>query len=169
MDSNLLKKLCSSNKEIKSFYYGIYSCDLIPETFLFYPCFIIVNTHSSNERGEHWLVFFYISPSYVEIFDSLGFNIHSNLHFFNYIKKNLSGSDINFNTKQLQSSNSDLCGLHALYFLFYKCKTKKSLSVILKLYYTENKDFNDCLVFQKVKKHYNISNQINNLKGGDKC
>ena len=56
-----------------------------------------------------------------------------------------------------------------LYFIYYKCKTKKSLPVIVKLYYFENRDFNDCLVFKKVKKHFKITDQINNLKGGSKC
>jgi hypothetical protein len=164
MDSALLSRLLNNNLQTKSYFNGVFAANKIPGNLNNYPGFIIVNTEPDTEKGEHWCVFFYLSKFDLEIFDSLALTPYSNLYFVNYLKNN-SKLQIEFNTKQLQNFSTDGCGLHALYYCYCKCKSKYSMPIILKVYYTNNLDFNDCMVLYKVKKHFDLNlDKIKDLK-----
>src|SRR5271167_799434 len=135
MNSIELNEALIRNSVTRHYYQGIYRPKDVPRTFKEYPCFIIVNTVNAK-RGQHWLVFFYITPFYLEIFDSLGFNLNK----YNDITKCLQKQQgtIVFNSVVLQDSDSQTCGAHCLFFVYIKTVKKIALSTVLNEYYIKN-------------------------------
>lgn len=108
-----------SNKFTNPYFDGIYSSDNL-EDIILRPKLIIVNTSPSNEKGSHWISFWFNSNE-IDIFDSLGeinFQTYPN-DIVNFIKRY--SNNINFCKKAVQPKNTDICGELCLYFAFFKC------------------------------------------------
>lgn len=67
---------------------------------------------------EHWCSFYFPSQNVVEFFDSYCKRInYYNSHFSNYVSN---VPTVTVNSKQLQSVNSDVCGMYSLFFLMHR-------------------------------------------------
>ncbi len=73
-DDTIIEKIeKNANAKTKQAFHGIFAIDNLPSFIPHYPCFIIVNTHTHNLNGEHWIAMFIDGHKRGELFDSLAF------------------------------------------------------------------------------------------------
>ena len=91
---------------------GVFPRDYLPK-FVSQPTALVANTDSSNRSGEHWVAI-YIENDKGEYFDSYGLPpVHS--EFLQFLKNNC--KSWTFNTKEIQSIDSQVCGQYCIVFL----------------------------------------------------
>jgi len=106
----------STFSELLKFCCGIYAIDCIP-TKIKDGHFFICNTDTSNGPGIHWFCLIRQGHS-IECFDSLGIDQKKKQIILSLpLMKQAFLRELEFNTTQLQSSDSILCGEFTLYFL----------------------------------------------------
>ena len=124
---------------------GVFPKDLIPSihTSSFPLCFV-ANTDPSTQAGEHWVAYFYDSPSYLEFFDSYG----------------LSPSDYDLphkpqrmNHQTLQSLDSRVCGHYCIFYLYHRSQGI-SLTRILSSFSLHDYTWNDRHVSRFISKNF---------------
>jgi hypothetical protein len=159
MDSVTLNKCLKQCSVTNIYFQGVYSINNFPKINRKYPCFYIVNTDVAGGKGEHWLVLFFISPNYLEIFDSLGQTPYSyNSYLTDFISANKTMKTV-YTNKRLQSLKSNVCGAHCLFYSYKKCQKKISLYTLMLRYYMNNTNFNDCNVLNFAKKQFKLSSK----------
>ena len=88
------------------------------------PCFMIVNLDSSYMKGSHWISIGIFSDK-IEIFDSLGFDLLNwpriPMRLLRFLRKLAIVKPV-YVSKRLQSDNSTLCGLYAIFYVRYRQK-----------------------------------------------
>jgi hypothetical protein len=99
---------------------GAIAFDELP-TKISRPSAYIINTHSRDKSGEHWLGIYFNTNNSVDFFDSFGMGPQF-YRLENYLFKY--NSTINYNKYALQSLNSNYCGLYCVLFIIFKCKRK---------------------------------------------
>jgi len=87
---------------------GVYPLDKIPQLK---PGGYIINTHTSNLEGEHWIAL-YVKPNLIKAFDSFG-------HFYPSILVNKlhAIAPVKYNTTQYQEYGTKTCGQYCLLWL----------------------------------------------------
>ena len=123
---------------------GVFAQDKIPlidSSFSFPLCFVS-NTHPSTKPGEHWVAFFYDSPSSLEFFDSYGLN--PSVYDFQI-------NPTRMNQMVLQSLDSDVCAHYCIFYLYHRSRGK-SLTQILKSFSAHDQAWNDNSVARFVSK-----------------
>ena len=103
----------NANRETLLAFYGVCAIDDLPEFIHARPFLLIVNTHTQNLPGEHWIAIFIDSDRNGELFDSLALPVSNILirwlnRFTNKWKKN---------GRTFQQLLSATCGAFALYFI----------------------------------------------------
>ena len=69
---DLLKKVKrNGDTETREAFYGVYPIDKLPKFVPHRPFLMIVNTHTHNLNGEHWISIFIDNKRQGELFDSL--------------------------------------------------------------------------------------------------
>lgn len=122
MESPEFSEKLSNFPEIKKYFEGIFSADNLPKKIK-KNCFIICNTDVSTGPGKHWYCIVKLSSTILQCFDSLGIdNTKKNFIVSNLKQKGI--EQIKFNVTQVQSSESDTCGLFVLYFLIQRYHNK---------------------------------------------
>ena len=122
MESPEFSEKLSNFPEIKKYFEGIFSADNLPKKIK-KNCFIICNTDVSTGPGKHWYCIVKLSSTILQCFDSLGIdNTKKNFIVSNLRQKGI--QQIKFNVTQVQSSESDTCGLFVLYFLIQRYHNK---------------------------------------------
>lgn len=133
---------------------GVLACDQLPTKVIWnLPTMVIVNTHTSDLPGEHWLAV-YISEDRVGcFFDSFG-NKPDYGRFPTMIADflNTSCTTQQYSTRQVQDFTSTTCGQHCVFFLYHMAKGCSYEEVISK--YSFNLAKNDNMVSAFVKKLY---------------
>ena len=66
-----LREALRKHAVTRPFFRGVYAADQVVEAHVQPPCLMIVNTDPQGTPGTHWLLFFFVSPQLVEMFDSL--------------------------------------------------------------------------------------------------
>jgi hypothetical protein len=160
MNTNQINYYAKRDKFLKKRFLGCFSSDELPVKFKNNSA-LICNLCSSAIRGDisryicHWIsivnyknCIFYFCPS-----GTSSYKFSENVA--NFLKRNLSNKEIKFksNKQQIQSQNSQLCGMYALYFLakFYRSKVK-SFNHINKIFNKKNLEQNDVIVTRHFKK-----------------
>lgn len=98
---------------------GVFPLDKLPQN-LTLPSFFIVNTHTANLPGEHWLAVAYIKRGTIHAFDSFGMEYPPAL--VHYLKRY--GRMI-LNNRTLQSPLEDTCGMYVIRWLQQKKKESR--------------------------------------------
>jgi len=108
---------------------------------------IITNTEPSVSGGSHWVCFLKRdNSSTVEFFDSYGIAVKYYGHYFlQFISKFYK---IEQCFSQIQSYNSNVCGMYCLYFLYMR--QQKSYNDVLKVFNLKARNNNDLIVRQFV-------------------
>jgi len=97
-----------------------------------YPCTDVINP-------KHWTVLFRLNERKYWFFDSYG----NSPKFYGLKLPITLGADVEYGTRQIQSFNSDLCGLYCVYFCHYVIKQRRSFDNFLSLFDAENFALND--------------------------
>ena len=118
LNTSQLIKILQADPQVKVCFLGVFARDQLPLRIKFPSCFV-VNTDKSNERGEHWLAFYYDKNKKLDFFDSYG----NHPEFFKlekYVKQ--TSTSFNFNSQQLQSFSSKICGYYCIFFLLHRAR-----------------------------------------------
>ena len=146
--------------------YGVFPVDKIPKA-LGRPAGIIANTDDHKHYGSHWVALFVNKIGHGVFFYSYG--MPPKVHVFqDRLRKNT--ITYTWNTKQLQSFNSKVCGQFCIMFLYYMNKGY-SLNNFRNLF-TTNQHKNDLIVtrfYNKIKQKCNKRNKdVSNFSGQGK-
>ena len=112
---------------------------------------LVINTESSKESGDHWLVLLYKKP-YFYFMDSYGRTLHEQSfpsQFTSTIKNYIGNARYKFNKNLLQRLTSNVCGDYCIYFIMEM--SKKSFEKVLSVF-GDNLSKNDKYVELYVKK-----------------
>ena len=143
---NILSRIIPPNR---CRFLGVFAKDKIPSpnslTHSFPICFV-ANTHDSHNPGEHWLAFFYDSPTSLEFFDSYGFSPD----FYNF-----QISPTRMNHQPIQSLTSSVCGQYCIFYLYHR-SLGYSLSKILSSFSITDLDWNDKRVSHFICKNFSF-------------
>jgi hypothetical protein len=143
----------------KPYYAGVYAIDTVPSlsgSNKTLPRFYLVNTDRAEGPGEHWIILFYVSSNFLEIFDSMG---QSPQAYDKCLAASFSGTPgliVSYTNKRLQSLSSNVCGAHCLFFAYKKCQQKQSLASLLIRYYVNDTQYNDCNVLCFAKRKFRL-------------
>src|SRR4029434_1188380 len=153
---------------------GVLACDQLPKTALQnVPVSVIINTHTSDMSGEHWLAV-YITDTWTGcFFDSFGNRPTSQLFptaIYTFLRTNC--SSLQFSNRQVQDYLSVTCGEHCVFFLYHMLCGFNYKDVMLK--YSNDLIRNDKMVLSFVKKlqprkcHSNLSPCVQYVQSGAK-
>lgn len=117
LNSLQLRKILEGQESCRKIFKGVYSIDTL-EKIDSAPCCFIVNTHKSNQPGEHWLAIYVDHEKNLEFFDSYG-NSPERFDLLDYCFS--ISNKVSWNTQQVQSYSSTYCGYYAVLYLIYKC------------------------------------------------
>lgn len=95
--------------------YGVYPSDQIPKVWM-KPAALVVNTEDHTKPGSHWIAMFVDKNGKGYYFDSFGRGPHIPEHIAR-LRKNC--KHFRWNTKKLQSEDSDVCGQFCIMFIHY--------------------------------------------------
>ena len=129
---------------------GVFACDQLPlNATLSRPLALVVNTDPSHQSGTHWLAVYIDTHNQASFFDSFG---NPPDRFAKSIGKFLEANcnDVQYITRQVQSSCSAVCGQHCVFFLLHMDKSEDYDALSTK--YKVNTHTNDRMVCRFVKK-----------------
>lgn len=94
---------------------GVFPKDKLPprNSITRYPACCIMNTDKAGQPGEHWVAYWFDSSNACEFFDSYGLAPSA----FGF-----SHTCTHYNTKCIQSYDSNVCGHYCLYYLIRKSR-----------------------------------------------
>ena len=113
---------------------GAFPYDELPQKSKSDTFSLVINTESSKEQGDHWLVLLYKKP-YFYFLDSYGRSMHDGTfssQFTRTIKSYVGNARYKFNRKMLQQLTSNVCGDYCVYFIMEM--SKKSLENVLSIF-----------------------------------
>lgn len=118
LNTQQILQILRKDKFSKTHFLGVFARDQIPLK-LKYPSSLILNTDKSNQKGEHWLAIYYDKDGKAEFFDSFGRH-PAEFKLENYMQKTSTKWD--YNSKQLQSFQSKICGYYCVLFIMYRSR-----------------------------------------------
>jgi hypothetical protein len=124
------------------------------------PLLIISNTDPSWLPGKHWVAFYFPKNDLPEFFDSFGHppNFYTP-DFSSFLKLNSPTECYIFNQWQLQSSNSNVCGLYCVLYGLSKYK-KLSYVTFLNQFAPEEVHQNDLKCVHLIESNFNVKLNI---------
>lgn len=117
--NDLLQKIGrNSNDETRRAFYGIYPLDKLPKFIPHRPFLMIVNTHTHNLDGEHWICIFIDDSRQGELFDSLAITNNVILsQWLNRFTRRWTRNNCTY-----QNPLSATCGAYVLYYCLNRLK-----------------------------------------------
>lgn len=145
MNTSQLECCIDCSSMLKKSTLGVFAADQLPLPSTF-PSGFIANTDNRLKEGRHWCSFYFQNSNTVEYFDSYG----KPLNYFNsYFPKYASQfSTLVVNNKQLQSVNSDVCGMYCLYFLLQRMNGVSFYNVVHS--FSDYYECNDSFVYNYI-------------------
>ena len=156
MDTTELEMCLYQDPKVKRILGGVFPSDRLPQDIKDKKVFI-ANTDPAEEKGEHWVAFYFTPQGTCIYFDSYGLPplVPS---FIKFMERN--ALKWIFNSRKLQHQNSSVCGHYCLFFIFHMVR-KVSLIKMLKLF-DRRAHVNDRMVKYFVNKHYTLDKQKKN-------
>ena len=124
---------------------GIFTADQLKNVkIMSYPCSLLIF------HEDHWLSA-YLTEKKIEIMDSAGelTNDNLNMNLVQLLCPHIHDRKF-FSTPKLQNNQSNKCGMFAIFFLYYRSVTHRSLCDLCKLF-TENLSSNEMKIFDLFK------------------
>lgn len=140
----------STNKWTRNYFQGVFALDKIPKVVKKKPAIFVFNTDPSNLPGTHWVAV-HMTKNRSEFFDSFGRKPDGRV--LTFLKNN--SNSFSYNSQQLQSPFTSVCGFYCCLFLLYKSR-RMSMKTFLKLFKNNNFLVNDCLVESKFKQLFKV-------------
>lgn len=117
---------------------GVFPSNSLPSPS---PGLYVINLDPSHKLGSHWVAVHIINQSKAEYFDSYGFP-----PFVPALIEFLKSFKLTYNSTQLQSFHSDICGEYCCLYVLHK-STRKGLPYFISLF-THPPFLNDCRVLR---------------------
>lgn len=135
-------------------YYGVCAEDELPHV-LARPLALIVNTDPSSRDGTHWTSLYIHRDGKGEFFDSYGRPPDSPVK--RYLDQRAPGGWF-YNTRQVQSRFSTLCGAFCVQHLESRHRNQKLpfSTLLIQLFPYLNPQQNDSVVQYRMRRHYDI-------------
>ena len=86
------------------------------------PRALIVNVSTHDQVGSHWVALFIVDTRNAEFFDSYGLAPSQYSKYFSEFFQRQDITKIDYNTKRLQSDQTNVCGHYVLYYLHMRCR-----------------------------------------------
>lgn len=148
MDQNeLLLILTKIYSKSDAAFLGVFAADHLPlpdYISAHSPCAYVCNTDQTGMPGTHWIAVFHPTKKTCEFFDSFGFHPHD--LGFNFSSFKIT----NYNQKQVQSTNSEVCGHYCIYFLYFRIHGHSFSNIMTRLRFLSRSQ-SDSLVYSFVK------------------
>ena len=161
MNTQELVDALASDKIVNNYFLNVYAFDRLPKRKLAQELWLLVcNCCPSFKPGIHWIVLFKDAQrkDHIEIFDSYG--QHPELYNLTSFCRRQGAKRIWYNTRQLQSLTSSVCGHYCLYYAYYRTRGHEMQSIIDSFIPHNKFDKNDQLVFEHVIHEYNLNEQV---------
>lgn len=152
MNTTEIIKCVLQDPKAKRIFKGVYPHDYLNEALKkkpgLKPAIFIINTHSSRQRGEHWVAVYTDGRGGAEYFDSFGLApLHPNIKKFLF--DCAPNGKIIHNHRSIQHVASNSCGLFVLHFTCMKGRGA-SLRRALSPFCSINLWRNDRIVLQQI-------------------
>ncbi len=123
MNSKQLDCVIKCDPRLRERVVGVFAADQIRELHFITgkEQSFICNTQPARMPGDHWIVISSMTNGGIEFFDSLGNSPQSLSHYFDTFIRKRADMYV-FNTRQLQSKSSSVCGHYCLYFLLHRSR-----------------------------------------------
>ena len=151
---------------------GVFPCNELPQKINAGEG-LLVNSAPSGTEGQHWLAIFRDDKDDVlEIFDTYGLPLDT----YPLLKETLLRMETNRNTLvrrnegQLQSDQSDGCGLYCLLFLLLRINNMATMEQIISDVFSNDLKLNDCIALYWLIEKFNTSSKsFVNVLSTKKC
>ena len=112
-DNEILRKIKRNGdlKTLKAFG-GVYPMDDLPKFIPHYPFMAVINTHSHNLPGEHWIAIYINKDRRGEVFDSLA--TPTSLYLIRWLNRHT--RSWRTNRHRYQNPLSSFCGCFVLFY-----------------------------------------------------
>ncbi len=138
-DNTIIEKIeKNADEKTKQAFHGIFAIDALPSFIPHYPFLIIVNTHTNNLKGEHWIAILIDKDKSGELFDSLALPVS------NFIIRWMNKFTRKWKTNgtAYQHPMTTTCGAFVIFYVLKRLSYKDFLSFknvfTLKPYKNEN-------------------------------
>lgn len=148
MNAIQIEKILYKHAFTKNIFKAVLAFDELPKK-IEKPSAYIINTHTRDKEGEHWLAVFFLQNGNAEFFDSFGLGPR----FYGLDQFLIKTSKTCFyNTLALQSLNSQYCGFYCVLFILIKCKQISFFNFLN--YFNEDTIKNDKEIENLIQKFY---------------
>lgn len=154
MDSKQLHIAAYSDTPTKDYgFLGVFSSDTVPiKSLTTFPYTVIINTDESGKPGKHWIAMHKDIMQKGWYFDSFG--APPKLPEFLAIMD--SCSDWSYNSVQIQSGLSTVCGQYCLFFITHCARGYSMEEIVRALYHEDDTMVNDAIVNEFVKERFDL-------------
>lgn len=112
-----LQEALKTHPVTKTAFAGVYAVDQVQHCDVHPPCLVMVNSDPQWSPGEHWLLFYFVSDTLVEMFDSLGKDLsHYAPSLTHWIGQQV--QEMDRMTERVQPLDSALCGHYCLFYAY---------------------------------------------------
>ena len=148
MYGNVIKRIIQNDARTRSQFCGVFAANELPYQLPY--SLAIVNCCNADREGIHWLAICQEDDDTLEFFDSFGlppdmYNLTENLP---------ETTAISYNSRQLQSYYSEVCGHYCLYYCYFKVRGYRMSDIVS--IFSNDYDNNDLYVYNAVKKLYKL-------------
>lgn len=152
MNTSQLECIVDCDPLLRDHILGVYPSDHLPRNIRKYPYGFIANTDIHTKPGQHWCAFSGDGQGHVRFFDSYGRSPSLNSdHFERWIR--LNAKTVTINTRQIQSDDTNVCGLYCVFFL-RQWLMHDSMEDIVNSFDTHNTRANDSFILDLMSRLY---------------
>ena len=153
MNTLQLTRILEHDHLTKPWFLGVFASDQLTETIERYPFLLIVNADTSSQPGSHWLAMYFSSESSGEFYDSYGNNVdYYSKDIVRFTEKH--ARNVLFNSQQVQSNYSTVCGQHCLFYLIHRSRHVPMQEIVN--FFSPDKIWNDLMVEDFISKHFQV-------------
>lgn len=149
MNTNEMLHIVDLLTDLKPFFRGIFASNSLPFRVTRFPSAVVCNTDPLEEKGSHWIAFWFRNGTECEFYDSLGrLPEYYDIRLRDFI-------DINsfvcmYNNVQVQPDSTSTCGFHVLYYLYRRAQGFSMQNTLEHLNRIESDDFVRKFVLSKI-------------------
>lgn len=156
MNTIELRKIIQCDQVLNKVFIGIFASNQLNHTVRKKPTAMIVNTDPTTRPGQHWVAMYFDTNGTVDYFDSYGLTLYVP-EFIKFMNRN--SIRINYNNVRLQSSESEVCGIYCLYFLYFRVRNF-SMSNIVHRFNLSDFLHNDKMVCKFINKQFRFRHYV---------
>lgn len=136
---------------------GVFARNELPsiDVSMNFPASYIANTDSASEPGQHWVAFYFTSPTAYEFFDSFA---AASPRFYRFTHLPANSTCTQRMHRPVQCAQSNACGQHCLFFLIHRYS--ESFLHVTNRYSDTNLVANDAMVTNFIFQHYTTSDNF---------